>query len=88
MGADLTVKQFKFETGRMGTLYANVAYDNEEGRINIDAKALDEDNRRTIINGYVSPKHKFIDLAINANRTRAEFMTASWTTSTPTSSAT
>ena len=74
MGADLSVKQFKFETGRMGTLYANVAYDNEEGRINIDAKALDEDNRRTIINGYVSPKHKFIDLAINANRTRAEFM--------------
>lgn len=72
--ADLQVKDFKFESGRMGTLYANVNYDVDEGRINIDAIAQDEDGRHTYINGYVSPKHNYIDLGIDAHRTRAEFM--------------
>ena len=72
--ADLTIKDFKFETGRMGTLYAHVGYNDTEGRIEIDAKANDEDNRHTIINGYVSPRHNYIDLGITAQRTRAEFM--------------
>ena len=72
--ANLQVDDFKFETGRMGTLYANVGYDTEEGRINIDATAKDEGERQTIINGYVSPKHNYIDLGINAHNTRAEFM--------------
>ena len=72
--ADLQVKEFKFEAGRMGTLFANVNYDFDEGRINIDAIAQDEDGRHTDINGYVSPKHSYIDLGIDAHRTRAEFM--------------
>ena len=72
--ADLQVKDFKFESGRMGALYANVNYDVDEGRINIDAIAQDEDGRHTDINGYVSPKHNYIDLGIDAHRTRAEFM--------------
>lgn len=74
LSADVIVKDFKFETGRMGTLYANVGYNHEEGNIEIDAVAKDEDNRWTDINGYVSPKHNYIDLAIDAHRTRAEFM--------------
>ena len=74
LAADLQVKDFKFETGRMGTLYAHVGYDDNEGNINIDATAMDEDNRKTLINGYVSPKHNFIDLGIKAQGTRAEFM--------------
>ena len=36
--------------------------------------AQDEDGRHTDINGYVSPKHNYIDLGIDAHRTRAEFM--------------
>lgn len=74
LSADVIVKDFKFETGRMGTLYANVGYNHEEGNIEINAVAKDEDNRLTDINGYVSPKHNYIDLAIDAHRTRAEFM--------------
>lgn len=74
LSADVIVKDFKFETGRMGTLYANVGYNHEEGNIEINAVAKDEDNRWTDINGYVSPKHNYIDLAIDAHRTRAEFM--------------
>lgn len=74
LSADVIVKDFKFETGRMGTLYANVGYNHEEGNIEINAVAKDEDNRWTDINGYVSPKHNYIDLAIDAHRTRVEFM--------------
>ena len=74
LAAKLEVSDFKFESGRMGTLYANVGYNNDEGRIEIDAVAKDDGNRKTDINGYVSPKHNYIDLAINAHRTRAEFM--------------
>ncbi len=74
LAADLQVKDFMFETGHMGTLFAKVGYDDDEGRININAIARDEDNRHTNINGYVSPKHNYIDLAIDAHRTRAEFM--------------
>ena len=74
LAANLKVKEFKFESGRMGTLFANVDYDFDEGRINIDAVAQDEDGRHTDINGYVSPKHNYIDLGIDAHRTRAEFM--------------
>lgn len=74
LSADVIVKDFKFETGRLGTLYANVGYNHEEGNIEINAVAKDEDNRWTDINGYVSPKHNYIDLAIDAHRTRAEFM--------------
>ena len=69
LSADVIVKDFKFETGRMGTLYANVGYNHEEGNIEINAVAKDEDNRWTDINGYVSPKHNYIDLAIDAHRT-------------------
>lgn len=74
LSADVIVKDFKFETGRMGTLYANVGYNHEEGNIEINAVAKDENNRWTDINGYVSPKHNYIDLAIDAHRTRAEFI--------------
>ncbi len=73
-GADLTVSDFRFEDGRMGTLYARVGYNAPEGRIEIDAKTTDEGDRSTLINGYVSPRHNYIDLGIRANNTRAEFM--------------
>ena len=73
-GGDVTVDNFRFEDGRMGTLHAHVDYNNPEGRIEIDAKAEDEGNRRTIIRGYVSPRNNYIDLGIEANNTRAEFM--------------
>ena len=74
LAANLKVNNFLFENGRMGTLMANVGYNDDEGRIEIDATARDEDGRHTDINGYVSPKHNYIDLGIDAHRTRAEFM--------------
>ncbi len=73
--AKLNVKDFLFETGRMGTLYANAKYSNQSQQIDIDAIADDSlANAKTIINGYVSPQRNSIDLAIKAENTRLEFM--------------
>ena len=72
--AKLQVDGFTFEQGRMGTLFADVEWNNDEGQIDIAAKAADEDNRHTLINGYVSPRKNYIDLDLVANNTRGEFM--------------
>lgn len=74
INSDLQVDHFKFEGGRMGTLFANIGYNSEEGRIEFDAVAKDEGDRRTIIDGYVSPRNSYIDLGIKAEGTRAEFL--------------
>ena len=74
ISSDLQVDQFKFEGGRMGTLFAKIGYNSEEGRIEFDAVAEDEGDRHTIIDGYVSPRNKYIDLGIKAEGTRAEFL--------------
>ena len=72
--ANVKVDNFLFEEGRMGTLFANVGYNYAEQKIEINATAADDDQRNTYINGYVSPKHNYIDLGITADRSRAEFM--------------
>ena len=72
--ADLTVGQFRFQNGRMGTLYAKAGWNKEKEQIDIDAQAIDEGDARTIIKGYVSPTHNFIDLGITADNTRLEFL--------------
>ena len=72
--ADLSVGNFKFENGRMGTLYAKAVWDKEHGQIDIDAVADDGPEAKTIINGYVSPTNNTIDLGITANGTYIEFM--------------
>lgn len=72
--ADLTVNEFRFQNGRMGVLYANALYNNATGSIDINASANDGPDRRTRINGYISPKHNNIDLDIEAHNTRIEFL--------------
>ncbi|HEY9543382.1 translocation/assembly module TamB domain-containing protein [Prevotella sp.] len=71
--ANLTVDNFHFEDGPLGRLKATAIYDNSEGKINIDAIAKDE-RKETFINGYVSPLHNNIDLAIKAKDTNIEFL--------------
>jgi hypothetical protein len=72
--ANLRVGQFKFENGRMGTLYADVDWNREKEQIDISAVADDGPEAQTLINGYVSPVHNTIDLDIRANGTYIEFM--------------
>lgn len=71
---DLIVKDFLFEKGRMGTLYAKAQYNNIEEKIDINAIAKDKSDSKTIIIGYISPKQNFIDLDLTAHNTRIEFM--------------
>ena len=72
--ANLTVDKFHFQEGRMGTLYANIAWNNAAKQIDIDAHADEGDTARTLINGYVSLARNYIDLGINAHNTNAEFL--------------
>ena len=72
--ADLTVRDFLFERGRMGVLSANVNWNKQESQIDIDAIANDGADARTIIKGYVSPKRDYIDLGIQADSTHIDFM--------------
>lgn len=78
---NLTVERFKFMNGRLGTLSANVAWNNEKGQIDIDALASDTlmadgkiKPRLTDVKGYVSIKKNYIDLGIGLHNTRAEFV--------------
>lgn len=71
--ASLVVQDFMFEEGRMGTLYANARWNNEDEQIDIDA-LCDDEGRMTKIDGYVSPPRNYIDLGIRALNTRGEFV--------------
>lgn len=72
--ANLTVDDFLFENGRMGTLYANADWDNDKGQIDISATADDGLDAMTYVEGYVSIAREYIDLDIHANGTYIDFM--------------
>ena len=72
--ARLVVEEFRFENGRMGTLTAEAHMNNETEQIDINAIAEDEDNRHTLVNGFVSPQRNEIDLELGARGTRGEFL--------------
>ena len=72
--ADLRVEDFKFEEGRMGVLDAHALWNQEKEQIDIHAIANDGPDVKTLIDGYVSPVHNTIDLAIHADSTYIDFM--------------
>ena len=72
--ANLSVGEFRFQEGRMGTLFAAVNWNQEDKQIDIDAHVDDEDQAQTLVKGFVSPARHEIDLAIGARNTRLEFL--------------
>ena len=72
--ADLRVDDFKFEKGRMGVLDAHANWNQEKEQIDIHAITNDGPGVRTLIDGFVSPVHNTIDLAIHADSTYIDFM--------------
>ena len=72
--AKLMVDDFKFENGRMGVLHADVEWNAPKGQIDISAVAADGPGVNTHINGFISPVHNTIDLAIHADSTYIDFM--------------
>lgn len=71
--ARLTVKDFLFQHGRMGTLTANVDWNKQLEQIDINAIADDGPEAKTYINGYVTPKRDSINLKIQADGTYLDF---------------
>lgn len=71
--AKLTVKKFEFQDTDMGTLFADADYTHSEGRINVDAKAISDDNT-TDVGGYIDIKRKYINLPITAHDTKLDFL--------------
>ncbi len=74
--ADLNVKNFLFENGSLGTLYAKAEWNLEEGNINIDAHTEEDGGYKTFIGGYVSPKNRNIGLHIKAYGSNLEFISS------------
>ncbi len=72
--ADLDVKNFMFEGGSLGCLHAKASWNKDEGAINIDAVAEEEEDNKTVISGYISPKNKNIALDIAATGSNLNFI--------------
>ena len=73
--AQLDVQQFKFESGKLGTLHANADYSKAGGKININAVAEDpEANGRALIDGSIGVSPGYLDLDIVADSLRLDFM--------------
>ena len=81
VNGSLRVDNFKLIKGRLGTLYAKVGWKLSEGQINIDGVTKDTIREgttilpsQTVVQGYVSTRHHYIDLGMRLVNTRAEFL--------------
>ncbi|MGN1236259.1 MAG: translocation/assembly module TamB domain-containing protein, partial [Bacteroidaceae bacterium] len=74
IGADIKVKNFCFNTGPMGILRADVLYNADDGKINIDAKTQASPEDSTLINGYVNVADNTLDLHIKSEKTNLQFL--------------
>ncbi len=71
---NLTVDEFHFENGHMGTLFANARWNNQMNQIDINARIDDGPTVQTNITGYVSPVREDIDLNIHGEGTHIGFL--------------
>ena len=72
--ADLTVNNFHFLRGDMGTLRAQARWDADDKQIDIHAVADAGDNRLTLVDGYISPARSDIHLDIEAQNSPLTFI--------------
>lgn len=68
------IRKFTFRQGNLGTLDADVRWNEAERQIDIEGTAADGPSHRLLVNGYVSPSRRYIDLDMKAEGTRLEFM--------------
>ena len=72
--ADLTINDFLFQGGRMGTMDADVRWNNDGKQIEVDAICNDGPLSRMPIKGYVSIGNHYIDLNFLPTNTSLEFL--------------
>lgn len=70
----LNVKDFTFEHGYMGDLDVKGMWNEEEKAVYLNGDIHDIDNAHTIVSGFVSPANDTINLMIDADRGRVEFL--------------
>ena len=72
--ARLAVDEFRFNGGLMGDAEISGSWDMEEGRIYLNAAMTEQGVGRTLVEGYVSPKGKNLDLSIASFNTNLHFL--------------
>lgn len=74
--AQLSIRDFCFENGNLGTMQLNADYNHGEGQINVDGVVTptDRDSSRLIVNGNISPRRNTIDLGFDIKDTPLRFM--------------
>lgn len=74
LDARLMVNNFSLNDAILGEAKIKGGFDNEKGRILLNADIQKSDNTFTKVDGYVSPKEKGLDLHINAGGTTFAFL--------------
>ncbi|WP_299233776.1 translocation/assembly module TamB domain-containing protein [uncultured Bacteroides sp.] len=74
LDARLKVNNFSLNEALLGEADIKGGFDNEKGRILLDADIRKSDGVFTGVKGYVSPKEKGLDLSINAGGTDMSFL--------------
>ena len=74
LDAHLDVKNFMLNDALLGRAAIHGGFDNENGRILLDADIREDTVRYTRVKGYVSPKEKGLDLNIDAGGTNLAFL--------------
>lgn len=72
--ARLAVEDFRFNGGPMGDADIRGSWDMEEGRVYLNAAMAEQGVGRTLVEGYVSPKDKNLDLSITSFNTNLHFL--------------
>ncbi len=72
--ADISVGDFLFQDARMGLLEAFAIWNGDEGQIDFEAVIDNGAEAQTFVDGYVSPRHKALDIGIQARGTSIGFV--------------
>ena len=72
--ADITVDDFLFQQAPMGTLEVRADWNDDDGQIDLDGAIDDGADAQTIIDGFISPRRKEIDLGMRARGTSIGFV--------------
>ena len=72
--SELNVKKFSFEEGYMGDLDVKGAWNEQEKAVYLTGDIYDINNSHTVVSGFVSPANDTINLRIEADRARVEFL--------------
>lgn len=70
----LSIANFTFENGDMGTYDTDVAWNSKEGQIDIDGVSVASPDHKLYIKGFISPTRSWIDLDMIAENTKMDFM--------------